>query len=100
MALSSRKTKSQTVGEALETFLATYKLKSKFNETYLVAYWEKFMGVAIAARTEKIYISRGILFIRISSSPLRQELILAKSRIIAMLNKEIGEETVKDVVFI
>ncbi len=100
MAYSSRKTKSQTVGEAIEGFLETYKLKSKFNESYLVAYWEKFMGSTIAARTEKIYISRGILFIRISSSPLRQELILAKSRIISMLNKEIGEETIKDVVFI
>ena len=100
MSASARKTKSQTVGEAFEAFLNAYKLKSKFNETYLVTYWEKLMGVSIAQRTEKIYISKGVLFIRISSAPLRQELVLAKSRIISLLNAEMGEEIIKDIVFI
>ncbi len=100
MSVTARKTKAQTVGEAFEAFLKAYKLQSKFNESYLVTYWEKLMGVSIAQRTEKIYISKGVLFLRISSSPLRQELVLAKSRIISLLNSEIGEEIIKDVVFI
>lgn len=100
MSVSARKTKSQTVGEAFEAFLNAYKLKSKFNESYLVTYWERLMGVSIAQRTEKIYINNGVLFLRISSAPLRQELVLAKSRIISLLNSEIGEQIIKDVVFI
>jgi hypothetical protein len=100
MSASARKTKAQSIGEAFDAFLNAYKLKSKYNETYLVTYWEKLMGSSIAQRTEKIYISRGVLFLRISSSPLRQELSLAKSRIIALLNKEMDAEIVTDVVFI
>lgn len=100
MSATSRKTKSQSVGEVFEAFLEAYQLKSKFNESYLVTYWERLMGQSIAQRTEKIYISKGILYIRISSAPLRQELVLAKSRIIQKLNQEIGEETIKEIVFI
>ncbi len=100
MSVTARKTKAQSIGEAFESFLNVYKLRSRYNETYLVTYWEKLMGVSIAQRTEKIYISKGVLFLRISSAPLRQELVLAKSGIISLLNKEMGGEIVKDVVFI
>ena len=86
--------------DAFESFLKVYNLKSKFNETYLVAYWEKIMGASIAKRTEKIYIKNGVLFIRISSAPLSQELLLAKSKLIQLLNAEIGETVISDVIFI
>ncbi len=100
MSVTARKTKAQSIGEAFESFLKAYKLRSRYDETYLVTHWEKLMGVSIAQRTEKIYISKGVLFLRISSAPLRQELVLAKSGIISLLNKEMGGEIVKDVVFV
>lgn len=100
MSVTARKTKAQSIGEAFDSFLKAYKLRSRYNETYLVTYWEKLMGTSIAQRTEKIYISKGVLFLRISSAPLRQELVLAKSGIISLLNKEMGAEIVTDVVFV
>jgi hypothetical protein len=100
VSVTARNTKSIPLKDAFESFLKVYNLKSKFNETYLVAYWEKIMGVSIAKRTEKIYIKKGVLFLRLSSSPLAQELLLAKSKVIELLNKEIGEELIKDIIFI
>ncbi len=100
MSTTSRNIKSIPIKDAFEGFLKAYNLKSKFNETYLVAYWEKIMGVSIAQRTEKIYISKGVLFLRISSSSLAQELVLAKSKMMKLLNEEIGENIIKDIVFI
>ena len=100
MSYTSRNTKSILLKDAFESFLKVYNLKSKFNETYLVAYWEKIMGASIAKRTEKIYIKNGVLFIRISSAPLSQELLLAKSKLIQLLNAEIGETVISDVIFI
>ena len=86
--------------DAFESFLKAYNLKSRFNETYLITYWEKIMGASIANRTEKIYVRNGVLFLRISSSPLRQELVLAKSKLMEHHNAEIGEAIIQDVVFI
>ncbi len=100
MSASARNTKSIPLKDAFETFLKSYNLKAKFNETYLVAYWENIMGNSIAKRTDKIYIKNGVLFLRISSSSLSQELVLAKSKIINLLNSELGEEIIKEIVFI
>ncbi len=100
MSYTARNTKSVPLKDAFESFLNTFNLRSKFNESYLVTYWEKIMGASISRRTEKIYINKGVLFLQITSAPLRQELILAKSKLIKMLNDEIGEPLINDVVFI
>ena len=100
MSYSARNTKSIPMKDAFESFLKVYNLKSKFNETYLVAYWERIMGASIAKRTEKIYIKSGVLFIRLNSAPLSQELLLAKTKLIQLLNTEIGEQVINDEVFI
>ncbi|MBK6978268.1 MAG: DUF721 domain-containing protein [Cytophagaceae bacterium] len=100
MSITARNTKSIPLKDAFESFLDVYNLKSKFNETYLVAYWEKIMGATIAKRTEKIYIKNHTLFLRLSSASLAQELVLAKSKMITLLNKEIGQDLISDVVFI
>ncbi|MFT5883879.1 MAG: hypothetical protein ACI9IP_000329 [Arcticibacterium sp.] len=86
--------------EALDAFLDSFNLKSKFNETSLVASWEKIMGQTIASRTDKIFVRSGTLFLRITSAPLRQELVLAKSKLISLINREMGHELVNEVVFI
>ncbi len=100
MSYSARNTKSMPMKDAFESFLKVYNLKSKFNETYLVTYWERIMGASIAKRTEKMYIKSGVLFIRLNSAPLSQELLLAKTKLIQLLNTEIGEQVINDVVFI
>ncbi len=100
MSITARNTKSIPLKDAFESFLDVYNLKSKFNETYLVAYWEKIMGVTIARRTEKIYIKNNTLFLRLNSAALAQELVLAKSKMISLLNQEIGQELISDVVFL
>jgi hypothetical protein len=100
LSITARNTKSIPLKDAFESFLDVYNLKSKFNETYLVAYWEKIMGVTIARRTDKIYIKNNTLFLRLNSAALAQELVLAKSKMISLLNQEIGQELISDVVFI
>ena len=95
----TRNTKTVQLKEALNGFLDTYGLKPKYNETNLIASWEKIMGTTIASRTEKIYIKDRTLFLKISSSPLRQELMLAKSKMIELINKEIGHHLVEELVF-
>jgi hypothetical protein len=99
MKRSARYREAQPLKEALNAFLDTFNLTSKYNETSLVASWEKIMGQTIASRTEKIYVSSGTLFLRIYSAPLRQELVMAKSKLITLINKEMGKELVNEVVF-
>ncbi|MEA5141708.1 DUF721 domain-containing protein [Arcicella rigui] len=95
-----RKTGATSLKDAIEDMLEIYKIRSKFNETYIVTYWEKIMGLPIASRTTQIYIQDKKLFIQLDSAPLRNELVMAKNKIIEMINKEVGQRMIEDVVFI
>jgi predicted nucleic acid-binding Zn ribbon protein len=100
MSITARNTQAQPLKDAFESFLKAYNLKSKFDETYLVAYWEKIMGKTIAMRTKKIYINKGVLFLEISSAGLKQDLMLSKTRMMELLNQEAGSEIVTDIRFL
>jgi hypothetical protein len=97
---SSRKSSTVSLGEAIESYLKTLKLKSKFNETYISAHWETIMGKPIASRTTKIFVTNQILYLQLSSAPLREELAKGKSLIIKNVNEAIGSILINDVVFI
>ena len=97
---SRRSTKALPLKQAIEDMLELYKLKSKFNETYIISYWEQIMGTVISSRTTEIYIKERKLFIQLDSAPLRNELLLAKNKIVSMINKEVGEDIIEDVIFV
>lgn len=89
-----------TLKDAIDEMLKAYKLRNKFNETYLVTFWEQLMGRGIASRTGKLYVNDKKLYIQITSPPLKQELVMAKSKVIELINREMGETVVEDVIFI
>ncbi len=97
---SKRNNKSLPLKQAIEDMLELYNLRSKFNETYIVAYWEQIMGRPISSRTTEIYIKDKKLFVQLDSAPLRNELLMAKSKIVTLINKEVGEDIIEDVIFI
>jgi predicted nucleic acid-binding Zn ribbon protein len=97
---TSRKSKAVSVGDAIKELLKFYQLEGKFNETFVVAHWEKIMGKTIASRTEKVYFKDKLMFVKVTSSPLKKDLMLSKHRIIDLINKEIGSNVVEDVVFL
>ena len=97
---SRRNTKALPLKDVIEDMIELYKLKSKFNETYVISYWEQIMGTVISSRTTEIYIKERKLFIQLDSAPLRNELLLAKNKIVSMINKEVGQDIIEDVIFI
>ncbi len=97
---ASRKATVTPLKEAIEQMLRVYKLQTKFNETYLVAFWEQMMGKSIASRTNRLYVREGTLYIEIESAPLRGELAGAKQKLVQLINKDMGSDVIDDVVFI
>lgn len=94
-----RRPGTSTLKEAIGELLNVYQLRGKFNETYLVTYWEKLMGTGIASRTSRIFVNNKKLYIQIDSAPLKNELVMAKSKLIELLNREMGEVVIEEVVF-
>jgi hypothetical protein len=57
------------------------------------------VGPTIKKKTLDLHVEKQVLFVKLDSDALRQELSYAKSLIIKNLNQEVGKEVIKDVVF-
>lgn len=84
--------------EVINQLLKAYKLDDKLAERRLIASWESVMGVMIAKHTKDLYIKHQQLFVTLDSAALRNELSLAKTKIVKMLNDEAGSEVIVEVI--
>jgi predicted nucleic acid-binding Zn ribbon protein len=97
---TSRKTDATPLKECIDELLEVYKLKGRLNHAHVITSWEKIMGSPIAKRTSTIYFQDKKLFVKLTSAPLKQELSFSKSKILQMINADLGEKFVEDIVFI
>ncbi|WP_236705085.1 MULTISPECIES: DUF721 domain-containing protein [Hymenobacter] len=97
---NSRQSDIVPLKDGIKSLLRAYRLQGKLNEVVVVASWEKVMGKAVALKTQEVYVSNSKLFVRLSSAPLKHELVMAKTRVLEIINAEVGEEVIKEVVFL
>jgi predicted nucleic acid-binding Zn ribbon protein len=94
-----RKSNESTLKEAIDRLLKVYKLEDKMREVEVLKSWEDLMGRAVAVRTKEIYIDNQILYVKMESAVMRDELSRAKSMILRKINEKAGKELIKDVWF-
>jgi predicted nucleic acid-binding Zn ribbon protein len=94
-----RKGNQQTIGEAIGELLDRYHLRDRMNEAKVIESWEKVVGAMVAKRTDRLRITKRVLYVRVSSAPLKNELIFARTKLIKALNKEAGAPVIDDIVF-
>ena len=58
--------------------------------------WLKTMGKNIQKYTYKVYYKKGVLYVKLKSSVLKEELTFEKVKIIKLINNELGKEYIKD----
>jgi predicted nucleic acid-binding Zn ribbon protein len=96
----SRKKEATPLGEAFQDLLKSYRIEDTYQEKVLLASWPKLMGKTIADRTGNLYIKDKKLFVKITSGPVKKELQLNKSKVIALIESEVGKGIVDEVVFL
>lgn len=84
--------------DAIEMLLKTYKLDDRLAEKRLIGAWEEVMGKMIAKHTTDINIRNQQLFVTLDSSALRNELALAKTKIVKMMNEAAGRTVITEIV--
>ncbi len=84
--------------EVIGQLLKAYKLDDKLAERRLISSWENVMGAMIAKHTTDLYIKHQQLFVTLDSAALRNELSLAKTKIVKMLNDQAGSQVIVEVI--
>lgn len=86
-----------SLGDAIQAFLEKNGIKDDTEIQQVINSWEQLMGKPISQNTEKIWFSRDTLFIQMKSPVWKNELQLARKKIVEMINKRVGRELVKEV---
>jgi predicted nucleic acid-binding Zn ribbon protein len=88
----------QSLGNAIREFLHSYNLEDKLNETKVIQSWGKIVGPMVEKHTHGLYIRNRILFVKVDSAALRQELSFSRSKIVIALNNEVKSNIIEDIV--
>ena len=94
--------RGNTIGikQAFNDMLKDYKIDSKYEATIIHKLWLPIMGKTIASRTGKITLHKKKLKVKINSAPLKNELNMSKSKVLALLEKELGKGVIEDIIFV
>lgn len=93
-----RKKNQSTLGEALQEFIATNKLQKGIDKVLVKEAWVKLMGNGVNNYTTALNLKNDTLYVSLSSSVLREELSHGKSKIIDLLNEELGKKIIEKIV--
>lgn len=97
---SPRKKDATPLADAFQDLLKAYRLEDTYQEKLLISSWPTLVGKTIADRTSNVYIKDKKLLVKITSGPVKKELQLNKSKVIALIESQIGKGIVEDVIFL
>ncbi|MBL7886901.1 MAG: DUF721 domain-containing protein [Flavobacterium sp.] len=96
--MAKRLSNESSIADVLKEFIHVNKLEQGIDKIDVEQAWKKLMGNGVNAYTQDVILKGATLYVKLTSSTLREELSYGKQKIIAMLNEEIGKEVVKELV--
>lgn len=93
-----KRTNAQPIGELLEGLFKSPNIAIKIAEGSLPHIWREVAGEIVAAETRQVRFLRGTLYVHISSSILRSELMMQREALVRSINKKLGTDLVQSIV--
>ena len=92
-----RRQKYISIGEAIEGWIAQSSIKRKINEAAVINNWSEFAGFYIAKHTQGLRIENSVLYVKVRSGLLKQELMLNRNPLIKRINNKFNCKLVNDI---
>ncbi len=90
---------SESLHDALLFFLREQGLETPLLEYRVVQAWAEVMGETINRYTKQVFVRDSKLQVKLTSAPLRQNLMMEHKRIAQKLNEHVGSYVISDVCF-
>lgn len=94
------KNNEKKIDQVFYELLRAYGISRKYDEHLLKNEWKNVVGQTIAQQTDALNIDKETLYVHMKSPSLRQELSYARTDLLASLNKAVGKELIRDIVFL
>jgi predicted nucleic acid-binding Zn ribbon protein len=97
--MKSRQSSAKSLASALDDVLDAFSL-AKVRDYDAVVKWPDIVGEQIARVTEAVKIDKGVLVVRVTNGPWRNELTLMKGAILEKIKTSTGRSSVRDIRFV
>ncbi len=97
---NNRNSEEERIDDVVNKLLKAYGLTKNYDEYEAVNSFKKIMGAPIVKYTHEIRLKNKRMYIKLTSSVIREELSMGKSKIIKMINEDLGKVVVLDIVFV
>jgi predicted nucleic acid-binding Zn ribbon protein len=87
------------VGGVMPAYFEALGIQDKVNEAILMLAWNEQMGQVISKKTTHLEVKNRVLYVSISSAPLRGNLLLKREQLVRLLNDSVGTQVIDDIVF-
>ena len=94
-----RRNDAEQIVEMIRKFFRQNGLESPLNEYRLVQAWKEVVGPVITRYTSNLYIKNQILYVHLTSSVLRQELMMGRDLLVRNLNEQVGAQVIVNIIF-
>lgn len=95
-----RKDNNQTLGEAIKGLVSDLGIEEKLNAVQVEELFTDMMKGVVMKYVQKVVVKERILYVKMSSPELKNELQYGKVKIITHINEGMGSDYVIDVKFI
>lgn len=86
------------IGDLIKEFYEQHRGSDYLDEVKAINSWPKVVGPFIASHTIDLSIKNHVLFVRVDSDALRNELNYSKSLLLKNLNNLLGKEILTEIV--
>jgi len=93
--MAKRQNESVAIKDLMGSFIKENNLSKGMKKISVKESWEQLMGNGIVSYTEKVELKGATLYVKLSSSVLREELSYGKEKIIEMMNDALGTQEIK-----
>lgn len=73
-------------------------LAARYNMQRAKSLWPTVAGEYVAKSTTSVNVENGVMYVSVKSPLIRNEIMMMRQQLVARLNKEIGENYIKDLI--
>ncbi len=95
-----KRTEPMKISQIVETLFKDRDMEDTLLRHRALQVWPQVVGPIINRNTVERRVSGSVLWLRVVSAPMRQELSMHRTRLVAALNELVGKQVITDIKFI
>lgn len=97
MSRAPRKGEAVSLGDALSHWLKLSGHGARLKDAEAEAAWKEVMGEAVSRKTRYLKVRDGVMTVELDSAPMKEEFLMARTRIRTLINEHLGSEVIREV---